>query len=229
MLLDQIPFTLDTDALFRRLRLDPQGDLAGDIHQLAHRAAGVARPKALFAESFVGSRGTDTVTIAGVTFTSRVLRSNLEKVERVFPYIATCGVELDALLDQGADVLLRYCLDCIKEMALAAARRQLREYLAQHYGLKKLSSMNPGSGDSGVWPLEQQAPLFSLLGDVEGQIGVRLTESFLMEPNKTVSGVLFATEVDFVTCSLCHRIACPSRRAPFDEGLWREKHGNAIG
>ena len=83
--------------------------------------------------------------------------------------------------------------------------------------------MNPGSGDVDIWPIEQQRELFSLFGDVKALIGVTLTDSFLMIPNKTVSGVFYPTEVDFVTCQLCHRERCPNRRAPFDAHLWDER------
>jgi hypothetical protein len=76
--------------------------------------------------------------------------------------------------------------------------------------------MNPGSGPADTWPIRQQKELFSLFGDVEAAIGVRLTESFLMIPNKTVSGLVFATESDFATCSLCPRDVCRNRRAPYD-------------
>ena len=82
--------------------------------------------------------------------------------------------------------------------------------------------MHPGSGDVSVWPIEQQQALFSLLGDVESEIGVRLTESFLMMPNKTLSGILFPTETDFGACQVCRRENCPSRKAPFDEALWQD-------
>ena len=75
--------------------------------------------------------------------------------------------------------------------------------------------MNPGSGNTGLWPLAQQKPLFELIGDVEASIGVRLTPSLLMLPNKSVSGILFPTEVHFETCQLCTREDCPRRRAPY--------------
>jgi hypothetical protein len=80
--------------------------------------------------------------------------------------------------------------------------------------------MNPGSGDANVWPIEQQKELFSLFGDVENLIGVRLTDSFLMVPNKSVSGICFPTEINFQSCQLCHRMNCNGRKAPFDRKLW---------
>ena len=88
--------------------------------------------------------------------------------------------------------------------------------------------MSPGSGDVNVWPIEQQRVLFDLIGDVEQQIGVHLTDTFLMLPNKSISGVRFSTTVDFRTCQLCHRESCPSRSAPFDQALWDAmQHGEA--
>jgi len=83
--------------------------------------------------------------------------------------------------------------------------------------------MNPGSGDVDTWPIEQQTELFALLGgtdEVRKHSGVELTDSFLMIPNKSMSGILFPTETDFRSCQVCHRAACPSRSAPFDKKLW---------
>jgi len=226
MLLDNIPFTPDIPALLQQLQLDPESDLAEEVTELAQKTVGIGRPKVLFRESFLGERGEETVAVDGVTFTSHVLRINLEGVERVFPFVATCGTELDALLAGSDDDFLRFALDCIKEQALWAAVAQLRLTLEERYGLQKKAAMHPGSGDVDVWPIEEQAPLFGLLGDVTGQIGVVLSDSFLMHPNKTVSGIYYPAEVDFITCQLCHRKDCPNRRAPFDEHLWQEKQGS---
>jgi len=223
MLLDHIPFTPDPDAIVCQLGLDPASDLVEEVATLVQRAAPVARPRALFREAFVTARGEETVTIDGITFTSRVLRANLDGVERVFPYVATCGPEFDSVLQGSDDEFLRFALDCIKEAALWKAMLALSEHLEAQYGLTKKSAMNPGSGDADVWPISQQTALFALLGDVQGQTGVILTETFLMHPNKTVSGIYFPTEVEFVTCQLCHRQDCRNRRAPFDEHLWQRQ------
>jgi hypothetical protein len=160
------------------------------------------------------------VTIDGVTFTSRVLRKNLDKAERVFAFVATCGRELDELEIDADEFLAGFWLDTLKATSLLESIRYLNDYLDRTYALGRTSSMSPGSGDVSVWPIEQQKELFSLLGDVTGAIGVELTPSYLMVPNKTVSGIRFPTEIDFRTCQLCHREDCPSRVAPFDRALW---------
>ena len=218
---------LDLEALERRLHLEPGDDRAGEFRQLADRARPLGRPKAIFGECFVEHRGTDSVTVDTVTFTSPALRANLDQVQRVFPYVATCGTEIDQVAVPADDLLAQYWLDAIKGALLDCSRNYLRAYLERQYALRKTSSMHPGSGDANVWPIEQQVQLFSLLGDVESQIGVRLTPSFLMTPIKTVSGILFPTETNFENCQLCHREVCPSRKAPFDEVLWQSVFGSA--
>jgi hypothetical protein len=225
IVLDAVPFALDIDYLQGRLHLASNSDSAREFRELADEAQHLARPKAVFRECFVEHRGADSITLGTVTFTSPALRVHLDQVERVFPYVATCGTEVDNLVVPAGDFLRQYWLDAIKAALLECSRRYLRNHLEAKYALAKTSSMHPGSGDATMWPLEQQAQLFSLLGDVEGQIGVILTSSFLMIPTKSVSGILFPTETNFQSCQLCHRENCPSRMAQFDQHLWQSVFG----
>jgi hypothetical protein len=159
-------------------------------------------------------------------FVSKVLRANLDEVERVFPYVATCGRELDDIPLAANDIFAQFCRDTLKEMALHASITHLVSHLKESYALETLASLNPGSGDINVWPIEQQKELFAFFGNVQESIGVVLTDSCLMVPNKSVSGLLYPSEDGFQSCQLCHREKCPGRRAPFDPHLWEEKLGS---
>jgi len=97
---------------------------------------------------------------------------NLDGVEQVFAYVATCGRELDSIPLAASDIFGQFCRDTIKEMALWTAIAHLHEHLTETYGLQRLVTMNPGSGEANVWPIEQQRQLFALLGNVEAAIGV---------------------------------------------------------
>ena len=214
--LTAIPFVYDETTLLAKLHLTPDTDDAEEFLALLRRANHVARPKALVKECFVETRTDQTVTIDGITFTSRTLAGHLASVHRVFAYVATCGRELDELAAEGTDdPLLQFWLDEIKAVSLRSAMQYLGE-LFQQLLPGKSSGMSPGSGDARLWPITQQTPLFQLLGDVTGHTGARLTESLLMLPNKTVSGIRFPTESDFRSCQLCRREACPNRSAPLD-------------
>ena len=220
--LNNIPFEMDAEDLSKRLRINAKDEYAADVRALAREAQAVAKPKALYKISFIESRGDDYVVVDGVTLTSRVLRVNLEKAHRVFPFLVTCGAELEEWSNSIDDVLKRYWCDAIKQMALRSARKALDEHLVERYELGMTSVMNPGS--LADWPLQEQRKLFALMGDTQAKIGVRLTDSFLMIPTKSVSGMRFPTEVRFENCQLCPREKCPGRRAAYDKDLYEKKY-----
>lgn len=219
-ILDSIPFSLDAASLTERMCLTPGTKEARELAGLIRTAEETARPKAAFRECFIENKGEDTLTIDAVTFTSRTLRTQLQDAERVFPFVVTCGREMDQVVYDRADFLQSYWWEEIKSDLLNIASDHLTSVLTSRFGLGKSAFMSPGSGDSDIWPIEQQQPLFLLLGNVEEAIGVQLSDSFLMSPIKSLSGIRFATEIDFHTCQLCRRKNCPSRSAPFDKALW---------
>ncbi len=219
--LDTFTFELDADALMALVHVEPGTEDADAFAALVERARAVARPKVAFREAFVEARGEETVRLGGVTFTSRMLRANLDQVERAFAYVATCGREVHEVPMEEGDLLAAFWWDAIKQSLLGCALRALNEELKRRYRLGRTSAMSPGSGDVDVWPIEQQRELFRLVGDVTGAIGVALTPSYLMVPNKSVSGLRFPAEADFYACQVCRREVCQGRRAPFDEALWR--------
>jgi hypothetical protein len=233
IVLDRIPFTVDRAALARRLQLlsrtaggppgaAEQDALNADLDALAAEAERVARPKALYRPGFIETRDGERTVIDGVTFTSRVLAVNLAGAHRVFAFVATCGTEIAGWGAGLADPLGAYGADALAEFAVLAAMDHLVRHLGSVYGLSKAACMNPGSLED--WPLTEQAPLFRFLGDVEGSVGVRLTESLLMLPTKSVSGIRFPTDVTFESCMLCPRDSCPNRRAPHDLQLFAGRY-----
>lgn len=215
--LDSIPLSFDREEFQKLTHVDLSAPSARAGAELLEASLSVARPKVIYRVCYIDERSRDGVELEGIRFASEVLSQNLREVERVFPYIATCGAELDTITISRDDVFAGYMLEGLKEMALQQAIHCLRNHLAETYGLdpQRMSTMNPGSGNREVWPIGQQRQLFQLLGDVEPAIGVRLTDSFLMIPNKTVSGILFPTDVPFTSCQLCTRRICPRRRAEY--------------
>lgn len=217
IILDSIPVTLDPEEFQELTHVDLSAPSVKTGADLIASALPTARPKAMYKVCYIDKRTDEEVELEGIRFTSTVLSRNLREVERVFPYIVTCGVELDAIAVSPEDVFAGFMLDGLKELVLRQAVDHFRKHLAENYGLdeQRMSTMNPGSGNRDVWPISQQRQLFQLLGDVGASIGVGLTDSYLMTPNKTVSGILFPTEVPFVSCQLCTRENCPRRRAQY--------------
>jgi hypothetical protein len=223
-IITNIPFSLNSAALLAQFRIAADSSDAQEFATLIALAQKHGKPKAAYAVSFIQSRNGDSIKIDDVIFTSRALSRNLQKVERVFPLLATCGTEMDEIFMDKDDPLKAFWWNGIKTQLLEAARSYLFELVSGKYRLGTTSAMWPGSGDADVWPIEQQRELFMLLGEAKDRIGVVLTDSFLMTPNKSISGILFPAEHDFRTCELCHRSDCPSRQAPFDAMLWERMH-----
>jgi len=222
VVLDDIRFHITLDSLRKKLRVNEGSSFARELQRIASDAQAVAKPKAVYKVAFIESKGEDHVVVDGITLTSRVLRVNLEQTHRVFPYVATCGTELDEWSSSINDMLQSYWADTIKETALRSAIQALSEHLQDRFRPGRLSRMNPGSLPD--WPLQEQRQLFALLGSPKNTIGVQLTQSFIMVPLKSLSGISFPTEVDFASCQLCPREKCPERRAAYDETLYDRKY-----
>jgi hypothetical protein len=222
VVLDHISFQPELDSLMKMFHVREGSSSAEQLKRIVGDAQAVAKPKAVYKVGFVESKGDDHVVVDGITLTSRVLRVNLEQAHRVFPYVATCGTELDEWSNSIDDMLLRYWADTIKETALRSAIQALSEHLQDRFRPGRMSSMSPGS--LADWPIQEQRNLFALLGNPKDAIGVQLTQSLIMVPLKSVSGVWFPTEVDFASCQLCPRENCPGRRAPYDATLYERKY-----
>ena len=199
--------------------MEPDSDVS-EIQPLIDVAMTLIEPRALYDVRYIEEKLEDAVMVNGRRLKSRVLRKNLDQAERIFPFVITLGPKLGEKQADSTDLLENFYLDTIGNVALNSARKQLKRHLKSEFALEKISSMAPGSLLD--WPIEEQAPLFKLLGDVDAAIGVKLSNSLLMLPAKSISGIYFPTEVSFFSCQLCPRERCESRKAKYDPKLARE-------
>jgi len=214
--LDRLPFNFDRADFNRRIRFDSDSGLADELEDLLSRLLPVIRPKAVYTPVTIDRIDGDQVYIGPSRFRSSMLAQNLARSRNLFAYIATCGTEADAAFPAGDDPLVEFWVDTVKEMAVYSASASLIKEVASGLGddRDQLASMNPGSGNADLWPLGDQKELFKLVGDVEAAIGVTLSPSCLMSPNKSISGFLFQTEEGWVSCRFCSRTDCPNRQEP---------------
>ncbi len=221
LILDTIPFKPDYDELAQKLRVRPGRSSEKELIQLLDEARTIARPKAIYCIGYIDDKTEDSIVIGDYTLTSRILRVNLENTHRCFLYIATCGRELHEWQLSISDMLAQFYADAINGAALQSARKALEAHLVERFGLGNTATMNPGSLED--WPLQAQIPLFEMLGDTQSAIGVELTDSLLMIPGQTVSGIRFETESNFASCQLCPKEDCPNRKAPYNAELFEQK------
>ncbi len=215
-LLSDFDFTVMQDEFLSALKLskDDDDEMAALAAELLEKSKAFAHPAALYSFAPVAVSG-DTATINGFAVKNAFIAGMLAGLPAVVPYVATCGIGLEQWSAALADPLERYWADTLKLLYLGKARDALYSKVKSAYfpDAKNISSLNPGSLKE--WPIQGQIPLFKMLGGVTPDIGVVLTESMLMLPPKTISGIFFATEKYYENCMLCPRINCPTRRAAF--------------
>ena len=199
--------------------MEKRGDWS-HVQSLVEVAQHLISAKGVYKVCYIDAKLEDAIVIDGIHLKSRVLRKNLNNIERVFPYVVTIGNRLEGKARACNDLLKKYYLDTIGNVALTTARKYLKDELRSRYALDGISYMSPGSLQD--WAIEEQRSLFSILGDVESSIGVRLNEALVMIPNKSLSGIYFPTKIPFYSCQLCPKKDCSARKAPYDKKLARE-------
>ncbi|NLC43420.1 MAG: vitamin B12 dependent methionine synthase [Clostridiales bacterium] len=222
IILDKISFKLDRNQLFKKLHVDPDSDDGKQLTIMIQHAELIGKPKVLYTLSSINSLNDECVTVDSVKLSSRVMQVNFAEINRVFPYVVTCGRELYEWAGNIEDMLEQYWADIIMEQALTIALKYFHIHMQEEYRLGKFKAMNPGSLED--WPISQQRELFQILGNAREAIGVELTDSYLMLPVKSTSGILFQTESNYENCQLCPREDCSNRRAKYNTELYEEKY-----
>jgi hypothetical protein len=153
------------------------------------------------------------LTLSGETFhLGKIVTAALEKSTRIGLFIGTCGKEVEnysrQLMKEG-HTLEGYIVDLIgSEIAENVAEyvhNEVGKDMAR-VGLKITNRYSPGYCK---WPVSDQQQLFRLLGD--NNCGIILTDSSLMLPVKSVSGIIgIGQEVENAgySCNICDTDHC---------------------
>lgn len=212
---DQYQREFTEKEVLRSLRMPADHAFGASIADLLERTDKIANPKAFFMECKPEEVTKSTVTIEGVTFSGANLIQRIGEADVLYPYLSTCGNELAEFASGLTDVMEQFAMDAVMEfyrrqidaVVTGAMQNEIPEGM-------QLSKTNPGS--LAGWPIQQQKPLFELFGEVSQRAGVRLTDTFLMFPVKTVAGIAYGGESTDVDCEVCQRKKCPNRKAKFN-------------
>jgi len=198
-------------------------DAEEELSDLLTEAEAAADPAVLFGVYTPEAAENDRIRIGGVWVESALAAEKLCGVGQCFPYVATAGRALEALREkQDGDPLLAFWTDEIQKLYLSRTVSAFFAFLKEEYHISgHLTALNPGSLPS--WPLSGQRELFGILGGaaaVRDAIGVVCTESWLMLPLKSGSGIAFESGSLYENCQYCPQESCPHRRAPrIPEGI----------
>lgn len=186
---EEINFNINVDQLKETLQLRSNKRTTEMIDKLLKEANNIAKPKAIYIQASIVSRREDFIVVNNTAFHSENLRVNTNGLEVVFPYVITCGTEIEQWSENIENIMEKYIADGIKAIILSAGTDFVLNHIKKTFDIKKLSYSIPGSLDD--WPMYEQTSLFEMIGDVTELIGVRLSESSLMRPTKSVSGIYY--------------------------------------
>jgi len=212
--LDNISQIFPLEQAIKALKIEKDVDNAEireEICEMIKNAYDIAKPKAVYIESFITGTDSEHVYIDEKPFDAPLVLEKLTSQHSVFPYVATSGTEIDAYVESfHDDPLLYFYADQFNIRLISLIINELFNHIKTEYNITKIATVNPGSLEG--WHISGQKQLFPLIGDVKNLIGVELTESFLMVPLKSTSGIIFTTDEDWVNCQRCPRENCINRR-----------------
>lgn len=160
--------------------------------------------------------GTSVFIEGGIIFESGVIARLLEQCNKVAVFVLTIGKYLEDMANQLAQdglVLQSAVLDAIGSDAAERLADSVESHIsevAHNQGLTISRRFSPGYCD---WDVTQQKLVFKTMkGDYAG---VHLTDSCLMLPRKSISGIIGigADQVaEYNPCKTCDRRDCIGRR-----------------
>jgi len=153
------------------------------------------------------------VTLQDVVFnTHAIVTKRLDKSEFCAVFACTAGDEITRMAsayNKKGQAVYAYIIDSlgsiVVERAMDVIYQRLKSLMNER-GLNLTNRYNPGYCD---WDIREQKKLFGLLP--VGFCGISLTDSMLMQPIKSVSGIIgIGKEVtyDQYTCNYCKDVNC---------------------
>ena len=162
-------------------------------------------------------QGSRVVIEGSITFRSRVIARLLKQCDKVVVFVATIGNRLEEMVCHLAEdklVLQAAVLDAIGSGVIETVADFVQDRIgevARAQGLCISRRFSPGYCD---WKINQQKMVFRAMnGD---SAGVRLTETCLMLPQKSISGIIGIGQCNhienFNPCKGCRKRDCVGRR-----------------
>jgi hypothetical protein len=160
----------------------------------------------------------------GVTLSSPKLSKTMNGCEEIVCFVGTLGRGIEAKIRNlmGKNNLSEaYILDAMGSVAMESIVEKFHRRMKDRFASKQKGITLPFSPGYCDWPLTDQKKLFALFDSMD--VGVKLTDSCLMKPRKSVSGVFGVTPSHGSTpsglynpCSRCAKQDCIARREGTD-------------
>ena len=197
----------------------PEPEIEAETQKLLKQISAIARPSFLFF-SINGQLDTmkETLTVEHITFhLGKIITRQLRKSESFVFFVATAGYDFERFqqtLRQENDPLKNYIADTIGSVIAEKTADCMELALEKYIASQEWKHTNRFSPGYCGWHVSEQHLLFSLFPSPH-PCGIHLSDSSLMIPIKSVSGIIgtgsAVHKVDY-TCGLCTYDACYRRK-----------------
>ncbi|MFH1636911.1 MAG: vitamin B12 dependent-methionine synthase activation domain-containing protein [Candidatus Woesearchaeota archaeon] len=183
MILNELNIKIKRSRLERRI-MGPAGKIEDWISEEIDQCLQECTPRAKGAYSFFECKvDSEKIELGGEIFHSKFLAKRFHYAKDLGLFIVTIGPKIEEK-SKCKDPLQSFIYDAIGSEYAESSANALQKFIENEEG-HKMKRYSPGYND---WDISDQEKLFKL---VDGKaIGVRLTESNIMMPEKSVSGII---------------------------------------
>ena len=191
-------------------------DIIADVLEEASAICNIRAEYAIW-EGAVFNAESKTMNINGITYgIGKIILGQIKKSESIAVFLCTAGKEIGEIsreLIAGKDFLRGYIFDIAGSEIVEAAADRMQGILSQRMETRGLNITNRFSPGYCGWHVSEQHNLFRLVPG--NYCGITLNDSALMNPIKSVSGIIgIGREVKMrpYTCSFCDAVNCIYRK-----------------
>jgi hypothetical protein len=194
----------------------PGPQIAEHVRRLVAELFSCLEPRGIFSVYQVTDRKTRSLRLGRFTVRGNI-GEFLEHADRVAVFVVTAGEEVSTRSTstrQGGDALAAWIVDAFGSWAAEAAADALMERVHGHLRDQEALTLRYSPGYCGM-RMSQQRQLFRLVN--AGSIGVKLLPSYLMQPLKSISGLVGLGPNESISsyrspCDRCPQVGCHMRR-----------------
>lgn len=194
------------------LAFDPYPQYIREVFEVAQNLKNINGSYVLFDRITIEPKSKQIHVEGEVFETGKIITTQIQKATAVALFVCTAGYELEEFSKQQmklGNAPEAYIADLAGSVIVEAAMDRVQEKLAKDMREKGLTITNRYSPGYCGWQVQEQQKLFRLLP--EGLCDINLNESSLMQPVKSVSGIIgIGSEVRFnsYTCKICDMKDC---------------------
>lgn len=162
------------------------------IDEILESYRGLCKIRAAYRVVDVSAKKDYSLSVNNIMFDlNKTVTSQLKNAQKLAVFICTIGAQMETwssqLFSEGDGVKAHF-VDTIASVAIEKATDVLHDLIEQKMVEKGLSVTNRFSPGYCGWPVSEQHLLFSFFPS--GSCGIELTESALMLPRKSTSGIM---------------------------------------